>query len=146
MYGDSFTNGRRHPPVPANQSSLPTSRTERKAFCGISTWPNCTIRFFPSFCFWSSFRCDVFPDWVREYREILGLKGNPDEKQKIWPIVQLANWGEPVSVEQVVQVVDFGTRRPATGVMAFHWNGLSQQWDKVEALGPTYRAMQPTDP
>lgn len=87
------------------------------------------------------------PEWIARQTsslgELLGLKGNPDERQKIWPIVQLADWGEPVPVEQVAQVLDFGTRRPATGVMAFHWSGLSQQWDKVEALGTAYRAMQP---
>jgi len=165
---------------------------------------------------WTQFRCDVFTDWVREYREIrdavrpqallgtfhcpwspedydgairhklaidlpaqakhidifsimpyharfghrddpawvarqtqrlgqlLNLKGTPDEKQKIWPIVQLSDWGPTVETDQVAQVLDYGTRPPATGIMAFHWSGISQQWDKVEVLGRTYRAMQPT--
>lgn len=164
---------------------------------------------------WTQFRCDVFTDWVREYREILNavrprallgtfhcpwspedydgairhklaidltaqakyidifsimpyharfghvkdpawiarqtqslgkllnLKGTPDEKQRIWPIVQLADWGETVAVDQIPQVLDYGTQRPATGVMVFHWSGISQQWDKVESLGKVYRAMQP---
>ena len=164
---------------------------------------------------WTQFRCDVFTDWVREYREILdavrpkallgtfhcpwspedysgairhklaidlpaqakyldvfsimpyharfghqkdpawiarqteslgkllNLQGTPDEKQKIWPIVQLSDWGPTVDVEQVSQVLDYGSRLPATGVMAFHWSGMSQQWDKVESLGRTYRAFQP---
>ena len=164
---------------------------------------------------WTQFRCDVFTDWVREFREIrdaarpqallgtfhcpwspedldgairhklaidlpaqakhidifsimpyharfghrqdpawiarqtqslgklLQLKGTPDEKQKIWPIVQLADWGETVVVEQIPQVLEYGTRLPATGVMVFHWSGVSQQWDKVEALGKAYRAVQP---
>ena len=163
---------------------------------------------------WTQFRCDVFTDWVREYREILNavrptallgtfhcpwsqddydgairhklaidlpaqakfmdvfsimpyharfghlmdpewiarqtqslgkllnLCGSPDEKQKIWPIVQLADWGPAVDVEQVSKIMDFGTQRPATGVMAFHWSGVSQQWDKVEAMGNAYRAME----
>ena len=163
---------------------------------------------------WTQFRCDVFTDWVREYREILDasrpeallgtfhcpwsqddddgairhklaidlpaqakfldvfsimpyharfghshdpawiarqteslgelldLNGKPNEKQKIWPIVQLADWGETVSLEQIPQVLDNGTRLPATGVMVFHWNGVSKQWDKVEAMGEVYRAMQ----
>jgi len=26
--------------------------------------------------------------------------------------------------------------------MVFHWSGISQQWDKVESLGKTYRALQ----
>jgi hypothetical protein len=163
---------------------------------------------------WTQFRCDVFTDWVREYREILktarpqallgtfhcpwspedydgsirhklaidltaqakyvdifsimpyharfghrqdpvwiarqtqslgkllNLKGAPDERQKIWPIVQLADWGETVVVDQIPQVLDYGTRLPATGVMVFHWSGISQQWDKVESLGKVYRAMR----
>ena len=162
---------------------------------------------------WTQFRCDVFTDWVRQYREILdaarpeallgtfhcpwsqdeydgairhklaidlpaqaefldvfsimpyharfghatdpawiarqtqslgallNLQGTPDEKQKIWPILQLADWGETVPPEQVSQVLDFGTRRPATGVMVFHWSGLSEQWDKVEEMGEAYRVM-----
>lgn len=164
---------------------------------------------------WTQFRCDVFTDWVREYREIvnavrpqallgtfhcpwspedydgairhqlaidlpaqskyidifsimpyharfghpnepawiarqtqsvgklLNLKGSPDEKQKIWPIVQLADWGPTVDAKQIPQILDYGTRPPATGVMIFHWSGVSQQWDKVESLGRVYRAMQP---
>lgn len=163
---------------------------------------------------WTQFRCDVFTDWVREYREILNavrpqallgtfhcpwspddfdgairnklaidlpaqakyidifsimpyharfghrkdpawiarqtqslgkllnLKGLPTEKQKIWPIVQLADWGPTVDSEQIPEILDYGTRSPATGVMIFHWSGVSQQWDKVESLGKVYRAMQ----
>lgn len=165
---------------------------------------------------WTQFRCDVFTDWVREYREnlnaarprallgtfhcpwspedydgairhklaidlpaqakyvdvfsimpyharfghgkdpawiarqtqslgkVLNLKGSPDETQKIWPIVQLADWGETVAIDQIPQVLDFGTQPPATGVMVFHWSGISQQWDKVESLGNVYRAMKPS--
>lgn len=167
---------------------------------------------------WTQFRCDVFTDWVREYREIvdavrpqallgtfhcpwspedfdgairhklaidlpaqakyidvfsimpyharfghqkdlewiarqtqslgklLNLKGAPEEKQKIWPIVQLADWGPTVDATQVPQILDYGTRLPATGVMVFHWSGVSQQWDKVESLGEAYRAMQAVAP
>ncbi len=162
---------------------------------------------------WTQFRCDVFTDWVREYREIvdaerpnallgtfhcpwspedfdgairhklaidlpaqakyidvfsvmpyharfghhknptwinrqteslgklLNIRGIPDEKHKIWPIVQLADWGSAVDAEEVPLILDFGTRPPATGVMVFHWSGISQQWDKVESLGKVYRAM-----
>jgi len=71
------------------------------------------------------------PAWIARQttrlRELLNLKGTPDEKQKIWPIVQLADCGETVPVEQFEQVLDFGTQRPATGVMVFHWSGVSQQ-------------------
>lgn len=163
---------------------------------------------------WTQFRCDVFTDWVREYREILNeirpdallgtfhcpwssddfggairhklaidlpaqsmyvdvfsimpyharfghpqdpkwiarqtsalgelleLEGRPDEKQKIWPIVQLADWGENVGVEQISEIINYATRRPATGVMIFHWSGVSKQWEKVEAMGKAYRALR----
>src|SRR5690606_35665873 len=146
---------------------------------------------------WTQFRCDVFTDWVREYREILdevrsaallgtfhcpwspddydgairhklaidlpaqadyldifstmpyharfghardpewiawqtkslgeqlNLQGTPDERHKIWPIVQIADWGETVPVEQVAEVLDYGTQLPSTGVMVFHWSGVS---------------------
>lgn len=163
---------------------------------------------------WTQFRCDVFTDWVREYREILDatrpqallgtfhcpwspedydgalrrklaidlpaqkryvdvfsimpyharfghlqdpawisrrivslgkelhLSGRPDEKTKIWPIVQLADWGEPVPIEQVPGVLDHGTRSPATGVMIFHWSGVSRQWEKVEVMADFYRSIR----
>lgn len=164
---------------------------------------------------WTQFRCDVFTDWVREYREILNatrpkallgtfhcpwspedydgairhklaidlaaqapyldvlsimpyharfghaqdpewiarqtaslgrrldIKGTPDDKSQIWPILQASDWGETVSAEDIATIVDYGTRRPATGVMVFHWSNMSKQWDKVEALGEAYRAIQP---
>ncbi|MGE0760952.1 MAG: hypothetical protein AB7O38_28330 [Pirellulaceae bacterium] len=162
---------------------------------------------------WTQFRCDVFTDWVRQYREILNtvrprallgtfhcpwspedfdgamrhklaidlpaqakhldvlsimpyharfghgldpswiarqterlgqllqLQGTAEERLKIWPIVQLADWGDAVPVSQVEQVLEYGTRPPATGIMAFHWSGISQQPEKLDALGQAYRAM-----
>ncbi|MCA9086038.1 MAG: hypothetical protein KDA81_18400 [Planctomycetaceae bacterium] len=90
------------------------------------------------------------PEWIARQTQSLGqllnLKGAPDEKQKIWPIVQLADWGPTVDAKLVPQILDYGTRLPATGVMVFHWSGVSRQWDKVETLGKTYRAMQPNVP
>ncbi len=163
---------------------------------------------------WTKFRCDVFTDWVREYREILNatrpkallgtfhcpwtneerngairhklaidiasqaafvdvfsimpyharfghpgdaawvsrqtaalgkllnVTGDAGDKQKIWPIVQLADWGETVAAAEVADVIDHGTQRPATGVMVFHWSGISKQWDKMEALGKAYRGIR----
>lgn len=164
---------------------------------------------------WTNFRCDVFTDWVREYRQVLNevrprallgtfhcpwspdeydgalrhklaidlpaqapyldvfsimpyharfghagdpawisrqiqrlaerlkIQGTPDEAKRIWPIVQLSDWGERVPVEQVEAVLEHGSRRPATGVMAFHWNGISKEWDKVEALKQAYTSFRP---
>jgi hypothetical protein len=74
--------------------------------------------------------------------KLLNLSGSPDEKQKIWPIVQLADWGETVSADQVRDIIDHGTRTPSTGVMVFHWSGVSKQWDKVDAMGDAYRAIR----
>ncbi len=159
---------------------------------------------------WVQWRCDVFTDWVREFRQIierdhpgvllgtfhcpwsetdfdgalrqklaidlkaqakyldvlsimpyharfghaddpawisrqtaslarsLGIKGSPGERLKIWPIVQLSDWGEKVPVSQVAQVLDHGTQPPATGVMVFVWGTLHPQWAKVEAMREFY--------
>ena len=162
---------------------------------------------------WTDFRCQVFTDWVREYREILnaarpsavlgtfhcpwsvadkdgairhklaidlksqakyldvfsimpyharfghaadigwiarqtqllgeflGLKGTESESKKIWPILQMSDWGEPVTAEQAAEIIEAGTRPPATGVMVFHWNGLAKEWNKVTAIGNAYRSL-----
>ncbi|MBM3458928.1 MAG: hypothetical protein FJX77_10410, partial [Armatimonadetes bacterium] len=86
------------------------------------------------------------PEWVyRQTRwlgEYLGIRGRPGERHKIWPIVQLSDWGETVPVEQVRPVLDFGTRTPATGVMIFAWGRLHESWEKVEEMGRFYRSIQ----
>jgi hypothetical protein len=61
------------------------------------------------------------------------------QRLKVWPIVQLSDWGEPMPASQVREALDHGTRRPATGVMVFHCGALREQWDKVEELGRFYR-------
>jgi hypothetical protein len=76
--------------------------------------------------------------WLGRY---LGIEGVPGERHRIWPIVQIADWGEPVPVEQVAAVLEHGVRPPATGVMVFNWNGLRKQPEKVEAIGRAFRAM-----
>ena len=165
---------------------------------------------------WTDFRCSVFADWVREYREILNevrprallgtfhcpwspddydgairhklaidlpsqtpyldvfsimpyharfghandpawiarqikrlgetlkIEGTETDKHRIWPIVQLSDWGQRVSVDQVESVLENGSLRPATGLMAFHWSGISKEWDKVDALQSAYLAFRPT--
>jgi hypothetical protein len=89
------------------------------------------------------------PAWIARQTnrlgELLNLQGKPDEKQRIWPIVQLSDWGPRVPVEQVNAVLDFGTRAPAAGVMAFHWSGISKEWDKVAALQAAYRSIRPDE-
>jgi hypothetical protein len=87
------------------------------------------------------------PAWVsRQTRwlgDFLGLQGKPDERLKIWPIVQLADWGEPVPASQVAEVLDHGTRLPATGVLLFHASGLNASLEKVETVRRVYRAIRP---
>ncbi len=78
--------------------------------------------------------------WLGDY---LGIKGEPDERHQIWPIVQLSDWGESVPVGQVRSIMDHGTRRPATGVMVFNWGSLKIQMEKVTAMGEYFRAIEP---
>jgi hypothetical protein len=79
--------------------------------------------------------------WLGQY---LGIEGKPSERHRIWPIVQLSDWGEAVPLDQIAPVLDHGTRPPATGVIAFAWGGLRKQPEKVEAIGRFYRAIAPT--
>jgi hypothetical protein len=73
----------------------------------------------------------------------LGIRGEPAERRKIWPIVQLSDWGESVAAAQVPRVLDHGTRLPATGVMVFAWGSLRKQPDKVDQMTEFYRAIRP---
>ena len=86
------------------------------------------------------------PAWVsrrtQALGEYLGIRGEPDERVKIWPIVQLSDWGDPVSASQVGAILDHGTRLPATGVMVFVWGTLHPHWEKVEKMGEFYRAIR----
>jgi len=78
--------------------------------------------------------------WLGAY---LGIQGKEGDRRRIWPIVQLADWGEPVPVSQVREVLDHGTRPPATGVIVFAWGRLYPQWEKVEQLGRIFHSMRP---
>ena len=87
------------------------------------------------------------PTWISRQTawlgDHLGCKGEPGERHKIWPIVQLSDWGETVSADQVRSVLDHGTRTPATGVMVFNWGSLRGQLEKVDEMGEFYRAIKP---
>lgn len=87
----------------------------------------------------------VDPAWISRQTawlgQHLGIRGGAGERWKVWPIVQLSDWGEAVPVDQVAEVLEHGTRRPSTGVMAFAWGGLPKTWTKVEALGRFYRGI-----
>jgi len=76
--------------------------------------------------------------WLGRY---LGIDGKPGERHRIWPIVQLSDWGEIVPAEQVPRVLDYATRRPATGVTVFAWDSLRTQPEKVAAMERAYLSM-----
>jgi len=86
------------------------------------------------------------PGWISKQTAWLGkhldLHGRRDERVKIWPIVQLSDWGESVPVAQIDAVLDHGTRLPATGVMVFRWGALRKKPHKVEAIVRFYRAIR----
>jgi hypothetical protein len=87
------------------------------------------------------------PSWISRRTAWLGrfldIRGEPDERLKIWPIVQLSDWGEEVPVDQVRSVLDHGTRAPATGVMVFAWGSLRKQPDKVAEMSKFYQSIMP---
>lgn len=86
------------------------------------------------------------PGWISRQSAWLGahlkLRGEAQERVKIWPIVQLADWGEPVAAAQVAAVLDHGSRLPATGVMVFRWNALRKQPEKIDAMTRYFRAIR----
>lgn len=85
------------------------------------------------------------PEWISRQvswlGQRLGIEGRPGERHRIWPIVQISDWGEAVPLEQVPVVLDHGSRVPATGVMVFAWGGLRKQPEKIEAIGRFYHAI-----
>jgi hypothetical protein len=64
----------------------------------------------------------------------LGLKGDAHERLRIWPIVQLADWGQKVPAEQVDAVLSHGSARPARGIIVFHWGGVRTQREKLQRM------------
>ncbi len=87
------------------------------------------------------------PAWISRQTAWLGnfldIQGKPGERHKIWPIVQLSDWGEEVPVAQVRDVLDHGTRLPATGVMVFNWGSLRKQMAKADEMSAFYREIMP---
>jgi hypothetical protein len=76
--------------------------------------------------------------WLGEY---LGVKGVSGERLRIWPIVQISDWGEAVPVDQIDEVLRHGARAPATGVVVFAWGGLRAHPQKIDAIGRTFRRL-----
>jgi len=87
------------------------------------------------------------PSWISRQTawlgRHLGITGKPGERRRIWPIVQLADWGEKVPADQVQTILDHGTRAPATGVIVFHWGSLRRQKAKLDEMGRFFRAIAP---
>lgn len=73
----------------------------------------------------------------------LGVTGEPGERLRLWPIVQLADWGEKVTPEQVEAVLRHGAARPARGIIIFHWSGLRNQREKQDRMANSLRSMTP---
>ena len=86
------------------------------------------------------------PAWISRQTaalgKLLGVEGKTGERIRIWPIVQLADWGGPVELAQVPVVLDHGTRPPSTGVTIFHWGGVAAHWERAEALGIFYQSIR----
>jgi len=80
------------------------------------------------------------PAWISRQTKWLGA--HLGEGARIWPIVQLADWGEKVPVAQIESVLDHATRPPATGVIVFAWGRLKKRPKKVEAMTRFYRSMR----
>ena len=76
--------------------------------------------------------------WLGEY---LDVKGGAGERIKIWPIVQLSDWGEKVSADDVSEILTQGTKPPATGVIVFAWGSLKEQPEKVEETWRFFRQL-----
>lgn len=75
---------------------------------------------------------------IQQLGQLLGAGGKPGDKNQIWPIVQLADWGEQVSAQHVDTIVEHATRPPASGVTVFHWSGISKDGAKLDALKTAY--------
>ena len=86
------------------------------------------------------------PEWI--HRQVawlgrhLGLTGAAQERLRIWPIVQLSDWGERVPPEQVETVLDYGVARPARGVIVFHWSGVKREKEKVKRVTKHFASMK----
>jgi hypothetical protein len=87
------------------------------------------------------------PEWISRQVAGLGrrlaLQGDARERLRIWPIVQLADWGEKVPAEQVEAVLRHGSMRPSRGIIVFHWSGVRGQPEKIERMTQVFTAISP---
>ena len=73
----------------------------------------------------------------------LGVEGRPGERTEDLADRAALRLGRGGTSAQVREVLDHGTRPPATGVMVFLWGTLYPQWEKVEEMGEFYRSIEP---
>lgn len=89
------------------------------------------------------------PAWISRQTawlgRFLGVEGKTGERLRIWPIVQLSDWGERVPASQTFEIIDHGTRAPATGVTVFAWGSLARDRGKVDQLVKAYRSIRPVE-
>lgn len=86
-------------------------------------------------------------DWVEQnvkwLSKTLKLKGAPDERPKIWPIVQA--WSDPngnkVSPQEFERALRYGIAGGATGVMMFTLGAVVEDEAKLEVLKKVYGEM-----
>jgi hypothetical protein len=71
----------------------------------------------------------------------LGLKGDPGERPRVWPILQASDWGETVAPADIPRIVAEGAKPPASGLMVFAWGSFAPQPGKLDALRAAYRAL-----
>jgi hypothetical protein len=84
-------------------------------------------------------------EWIARQTQWLGdhleIKGKPDERVKIWPIVQISNWGEDVPPADVERIIALGATPPSTGILAFAWGGFANDPAKLESLTRAYQRL-----
>lgn len=89
-------------------------------------------------------------DWIARQTRWLGafldIQGTPDEQVKIWPIVQISNWGENVPAEDIARIIQLGAQPPSSGLIAFAWGGFAKDPAKIDALTQALRTLAPNPP
>jgi hypothetical protein len=75
--------------------------------------------------------------WVHEYVEWLSHSSST-KKPTIWPIVQAHNKPGVISAKEFSEVMQNGSRPPATGIMMFSDQSLLQDPEKIKIMKEFY--------
>lgn len=74
--------------------------------------------------------------WLAKHLRLQGYRG---ERPVLWPIVQLADWGEVVPLEQVEPLLDQALRAPSSGVIVFRWTAMKRRNPtKIDAMARVF--------